>query len=504
MKIKKILKNVLLISVLWLPITVNATDDSTFSGVTAIIIELFCSIHMSIFVLFPLAKLLSKDKDNKQLFLKFFLIRAIFLLIGDIINPIATVIIDIVFLFLGAFILQTFTIRGKISELISRTTVSTSNTISKPIEIKAIKCSKCGHKCTIGNNKYCPKCGNHLLGSNIINNASEGIAFNKAEYDESLFYDSSIALEKYIENYLNTSEVNKNISIPIVEKKKNNITYICAIVISILLILFFAYHASIFLLVALIMALIFYLIQKQYDIKKYLTKEIKNRPSEKIDYIISSTLSAKIDNTKNRKLRVSVLVLVFIIQLTMFYKPHLIYERSNEGYSIRYYTIGILKKDKELIIPKEHKGKPVIGIRGKVFVRNNSLEKVILPETIKEIRGEAFLKCTKLKTINLPKGITEIKGSTFEGCTNLESIEIPEGVTRIGGSAFRDCKNLSKATIPKTVMEIGSSAFRNTKVGNVCISHSAYVNERAFKGAYAYIYYYENGCMNGSENDYGY
>lgn len=370
-----------------------------------------------------------------------------------------------------------------------------------------LKCSKCGNEVSYGN-KYCSNCGtvitafdkeDEIVKEKKVPNANDGQAFNSSEYDEALFGRESLLIERLISNEMINNNVNSNdITLPVVEKKRTILTLIYSIILFIILTILFVYHNNfmILFLIFIITTFVYCFMIRKYSIKSYLKKEIKSRPDEKISYIVSSVLSGKVNKKfSNIIVRFLIVFIPIIIQLMIFWEPHIIYEKSDDGYSIRYYTIGVVKHDNELIIPSDYKGEKVVGIRGNVFQNVLSIEKVELPQTITEIRGEAFKGCINLKSINIPNGITEIKGSTFEGCSSLVSIDIPEGVTRIGGSAFRDCYNLKEVTIPNTVLEIGSSAFRNTAINSVCVSRSTHINERAFKGTYVRRYYYENGCV---------
>lgn len=78
------------------------SDEMSIWG--AIFCEAFVSIHMSIFVLFPLAGIINRNNVVKT-FIVLFCIRLVILLIGDIINPAAMMIIDFMSVFFGAFIL---------------------------------------------------------------------------------------------------------------------------------------------------------------------------------------------------------------------------------------------------------------------------------------------------------------------------------------------------------------------------------------------------------------
>ena len=70
----------------------------------AIFMEAFVTIHMSVFVLFPLAGIINKNKVTET-FIKLFCGRVVILIIGDIIAPGMMAIIDFMAVFFGAFIL---------------------------------------------------------------------------------------------------------------------------------------------------------------------------------------------------------------------------------------------------------------------------------------------------------------------------------------------------------------------------------------------------------------
>jgi len=58
--------------------------------------------------------------------------------------------------------------------------------------------------------------------------------------------------------------------------------------------------------------------------------------------------------------------------------------------------------------------------------------------------------------------VVAIAPSVFCGIKETESVVIPEGVVSIGASAFEGCENLKEVTIPSSVTEIGERAFRST------------------------------------------
>ena len=78
---------------------------------------------------------------------------------------------------------------------------------------------------------------------------------------------------------------------------------------------------------------------------------------------------------------------------------------------------------------------------------------------ITTICGGAFSECTGLMSISIPNSVTKIGNMAFSMCLNLNSISIPNNVTTIGNNAFRSCTSLTSVTIPNSVTTIGNNAF---------------------------------------------
>ena len=87
---------------------------------------------------------------------------------------------------------------------------------------------------------------------------------------------------------------------------------------------------------------------------------------------------------------------------------------------------------------------------------------VNIPSNIKCIAGGAFSNCRSLTSINIPETQTFIGNNTFAMCSGLTSITIPDSVTSIGDYAFYACRSLTSITIPDSVTSIGSSAFKES------------------------------------------
>ena len=80
------------------------------------------------------------------------------------------------------------------------------------------------------------------------------------------------------------------------------------------------------------------------------------------------------------------------------------------------------------------------------FAYCEKLSSVTIPNSVKTIDTWAFYYCHGLKTIELPNSITTIKKQAFED-SGLESIKLSNSNLKIEQSAFSECKNLLHADI---------------------------------------------------------
>ena len=520
----------LILMILLIPLMVFAKESDASMIPFAYMWEAFCSLHVYYMVIKPLSNLLINKGHSEWKAWKLMVIRILFLLVVTPIFP-NIFLVEFFAMFILAFIMGISTTANVFKGEVIMNNTTDGNVICPKCKIvnkpTSLYCAECGAalvrgagtvteplkcpKCSavlIENAKFCKYCGENV--EKITAKVDEQIPFSAAgkPVDKSVFDPALIngsedsAILSIIKKELSKNPDSHGKTLSVLEKRKKIMTVIYAVILFIIISIFMFYHTygGLFLLIGIVGTIIFISVLSKFNIEKYLVKETKKRPDEKISYIVSSVLQGTREkNIIDRVVPIGLVLLVIGACLYLYSEPHMIFEKQSDGYAVRYYTYGIFKNDKIIKVPSKHNGMNVIGIRGDTFKNVYTVYEVVLPSTIKEIRGGAFQNCTNLESINLPEGIDEIHGSTFEGCSNLRSIIIPKGVTRIGGSAFRDCYNLSEVTIPVSVGEIGSSAFRNTKINKVCISNSTYVNERAFKNTYPDIVYYEDGCE--SSND---
>ena len=156
-------KNIyLFIMLLLFPTIVLASDgdSSSFPIGMAIGMEVFVSIHMSVFVLLPLANIFDPDK-SKKLFMKLFVGRIIFLLIFDFFITPSIAILDFIAVFIGVFLVVPITAKIKGTPIFAKSNqvISNANTNGNVVLTAhakgnvILKCTKCGNVLNV-NDKF--------------------------------------------------------------------------------------------------------------------------------------------------------------------------------------------------------------------------------------------------------------------------------------------------------------------------------------------------------------
>ncbi|MBQ7790656.1 MAG: leucine-rich repeat protein [Bacilli bacterium] len=400
-----------------------------------------------------------------------------------------------------------------------------------------LKCAKCGNKLSL-THKFCGNCGEPFDGNNVkveLNpnaklEASADVFITAKDFDPIFALPEDKLVEEFIEKELSKAEIDPNSKlIPSdILKRKRIFNIIFSVLIFIYISLMFFHFPIWTYIIGIIILFIFFKFTRNYNLMKYLKKQLKARPNEKISNIVMSTKTALVKDTSKITLFISLLI-GLILPMIIFVKPIILYEKMDNGYGVRYYIFG-LTNFTTATIPQTYKNENIISLRGNTFSNMPFLKEVTLPDTIIEIRGQAFkndrslttvklpsnlnylgggafYNCTSLtsieipdlvtyiggeafynakslKSVKLPINLTEIRGSTFENCSSLEAIVIPDSVTRIGGHAFYGNSSLSSVSISENskLAEIGSSAFRRCdQLYEIYLPRTVYVNERAFK-----------------------
>ena len=461
----------------------------------------------------------------KYLFIKLSVIRYVLLIFFDIFISTDIAMWDFMFVFIGAFLVVPIV---AVANSKKPAVVTTSSNITQSSNVK-LACANCKTEITV-DDKFCPHCGMAIEGNNIEVSASKKNIVTPSNFDSIYSKPEEQMLESFLQSEMKKSKINsKTDLIPKDVLKRKNIMFIILSLLTFIFISMIFFHVGvIYCLIAIFIIFIFYKKSNSYNLMKFLKKEVKSRPQEDISNIVMNVKLSFIKDS-SKKVLFGGFIAVLLISSIVYFKPHILYEKSENGYTVRFYTVGITNFT-SVNIPEKHNGKDIIGVRGQVFKNMYTLRTVSLPNTITEIRGQAFendimlkninipnnltylggsafKKCrslktltlpdtlsyiggeafknaTSLKNINLPSSLKEIRGNTFENDKNLTMIKIPDTVTRIGGHAFYGCKSLSKVELSENskLKEIGSSAFRLCdSLKEITIPSLTSVNFRAFK-----------------------
>ena len=112
-----------------------------------------------------------------------------------------------------------------------------------------------------------------------------------------------------------------------------------------------------------------------------------------------------------------------------------------------------------LVIPSTWEGLPVRYLWREAFKGLDSLEEIVLPDTLYSIGSEAFKDCSNLVSINIPASVTSIGSRAFQGCEQLTTIELPERCQVIPQQAFSGCSSLESIYFSPQVRIIETAAF---------------------------------------------
>ena len=138
---------------------------------------------------------------------------------------------------------------------------------------------------------------------------------------------------------------------------------------------------------------------------------------------------------------------------------------SDSGYLVseanetrRYNTISRcqLINEKIIKVPETIDGYEMQKIDDYCFMGNQTVETIILPDSVKEIGYYAFANCPNLKTVIAP-GVEKCGWYAFLDCKNLVNVEMPN-VTVANTGMFKNCTNLETAKLG-TLTEIDNHAF---------------------------------------------
>ena len=126
----------------------------------------------------------------------------------------------------------------------------------------------------------------------------------------------------------------------------------------------------------------------------------------------------------------------------------------------------------------------VTKIMNHAFAWCENLHSVTLPDSLRVLGSHAFASCHSLESITIPEGVEILSCYTFNACSSLKSVTLPNSLKKIYHHAFNYCTSLESIVIPQGVEAIGPGAFRNcTSLTSLIIPENTIVITGAFTGS---------------------
>lgn len=402
---------------------------------------------MSIFVLSPLAKMISKE-NSKNVFWILFIIRATVLLICDFLVTPNIAMFDFFMVFIGAFIIVPISKASGIKNIIERNSEGQGE-----IPLKNVNKIEDNGQLIAVDYTYLSKSKNELLKNTV-----------KYEIER-----QGEEERNFITNKLNL--------------KRNVIILIFGLLTLVYTVMyFFNIEITKCLMYEGITFIIYLILIKKNNIVNILSKEAKRNPNKDIGQIITEAKFNKKENVFPLFMKTGIMIVLAIFTpIIIFANPRILYAKYDDGYEVIKYTRGIMQSGVNAVIPETYNGKNVLAIGENAF-KNSNVKNVQLPSTLESIKANAFYGCVNIESIDIPNDVFEIRASAFENCVNLKKvslsneisairaaafknnislkeIELPESLEYLGASVFSHCSSLEEITIPNKVVEINGQTF---------------------------------------------
>jgi len=111
-----------------------------------------------------------------------------------------------------------------------------------------------------------------------------------------------------------------------------------------------------------------------------------------------------------------------------------------------------------------HSGGNPLQFAHNLYIDNELVTDLAIPESITEIKTQTFYNATCLTSVAIPNTVTDIGENAFLDCSGITgTLIIPDSVTNIANGAFCYCTGIEEVIIGNSVVNIGSNAF----TGNV-------------------------------------
>ena len=101
-------------------------------------------------------------------------------------------------------------------------------------------------------------------------------------------------------------------------------------------------------------------------------------------------------------------------------------------------------------VPSVVDGKTVTGIE-RLFLNEENVKKVILPETLTHIGIDAFMDSVSIEEVEINSIIEHIYGGAFYHCSGIRSLAFPDGLKKIDDTGIFMSTGLEELHVPASV-----------------------------------------------------
>jgi hypothetical protein len=89
----------------------------------------------------------------------------------------------------------------------------------------------------------------------------------------------------------------------------------------------------------------------------------------------------------------------------------------------------------------------------------DDLERLFIPDSVRNIGNYAFMNCYSLREIRMPEIADHIGAGLFQNCWQLRSVRMPEGTVTLGTDMFENCHALAEIWLPGSLKEAARTSM---------------------------------------------
>ena len=135
------------------------------------------------------------------------------------------------------------------------------------------------------------------------------------------------------------------------------------------------------------------------------------------------------------------------------------YKNTTDGSGLVLAVVDKEKLPKNVVIPSEINGKPVVSLNRSAFFQCENITSVYIPDSVTKFGSSDFSSCVNLERVRLPSDLQTLASLSFFNCKKLKNIELPSGLKRIDSGAFEKCESLEEIELPDSLTSLNLRAF---------------------------------------------